>query len=115
MVELLTKDGASVRARHRLVITETNAEYGARELDDRRRVSRMLMQWRSVDCAALEVSWWPIPTTDSPTRHAGNKLDWPGPDVQRPLDLHGEHTAELLAKVVGGHSVRRLISSPTTR
>src|SRR5262245_63698604 len=50
-------------------------------------------------------------------RHAtaGHKRDWIGSDAQRPLDVEGEHTAELLAKVLGDYGVRRLISSPTTR
>jgi phosphohistidine phosphatase SixA len=50
-------------------------------------------------------------------RHAtaGHKRDWTGPDAQRPLDIEGERTAELLAKVLADDGVRRLVSSPTTR
>jgi phosphohistidine phosphatase SixA len=51
-------------------------------------------------------------------RHAtaGHKPDWTGPnDAQRPLDINGERTAELLAKMLHDYGVRRLVSSPTTR
>lgn len=50
-------------------------------------------------------------------RHAtaGSKQQWAMSDEQRPLDLDGEHTADLLAKVLSSHPVRRLISSPSVR
>ena len=50
-------------------------------------------------------------------RHAtaGAKRHWSGPDAQRPLDIDGERTAELLAKVLADYRVSRLVSSPTTR
>jgi phosphohistidine phosphatase SixA len=50
-------------------------------------------------------------------RHAtaGSKRAWSGPDLQRPLDKHGERSADRLCPLVLTHPVQRLLSSPATR
>jgi len=50
-------------------------------------------------------------------RHAcaGRKDEWPGPDGRRPLDVVGQHQAEVLADVLERQGVRRLVSSPSLR
>lgn len=50
-------------------------------------------------------------------RHAsaGSRQDWPGDDLQRPLDAGGEAEAELLARLLPCFGFRRVISSAAER
>ena len=50
-------------------------------------------------------------------RHAcaGSKGDWPGPDVERPLDEVGRAQARDLADHLDGVRLRRLLASPALR
>jgi phosphohistidine phosphatase SixA len=47
--------------------------------------------------------------------HAGRKVDWPGPDMVRPLTPQGRLEALGLIDQLHGRSVRRVLSSSTRR
>jgi 8-oxo-dGTP diphosphatase len=50
-------------------------------------------------------------------RHAsaGDRLDWEGPDRERPLSKKGRRQSEALAASLGAEPIRRVLSSPAVR
>jgi phosphohistidine phosphatase SixA len=47
--------------------------------------------------------------------HAGNKAEWNGPDLDRPLSAAGNAQAAGLVARLGGYPVGRILSSPAER
>jgi broad specificity phosphatase PhoE len=47
--------------------------------------------------------------------HAGDRHDWNGPDVGRPLSKKGRQQAEALTGALAGEPIQRILSSPAVR
>lgn len=56
-------------------------------------------------------------TTVVLVRHgrAGNRADWPGDDLERPLDHRGRRQARALAQLLPGYGPERVVSAPAIR